>query len=239
MGQLDGRVAIITGASRGIGRSIAELFREEGADVIATDIDPEANADPGLHLRYQDVASEQGWTDLVAEVVAENGRLDILVNNASISSMSSILDQKLEAWNRVLAVDLGGIMLGMRACAPQMVKQGGGSIINFSSIYGNVAVPFAADYHAAKGGIRSLTKHAAMVLATDGVRVNSIHPGFILTPTTQAFEAAVIQKTIDATPMGRAGDPREIAEGALFLASDRSSFMTGSELVIDGGFTAQ
>ncbi len=239
MGQLDGKVAIITGASRGIGRSIAELFLLEGAQVVATDIDPGATTDSRVLVRYQDVASEQGWVELVADVISQHGRVDILVNNASIASKSSILDQDLDAWNKVLAVDLGGIMLGIRTCAPEMIKQGGGSIINFSSIYGIVAVPFAADYHAAKGGIRSLTKHAAMVLATDGVRVNSIHPGFILTPTTSALGTDIIQKTIDATPMGRAGDVREIAEGALFIASSRSSFMTGSELVIDGGFTAR
>jgi NAD(P)-dependent dehydrogenase (short-subunit alcohol dehydrogenase family) len=238
--RLDGKVALVTGAGRGIGLSIAQLFEREGAQVVALDIvfpieKPEGNA----RRRLLDIGSEAMWADVVAETESDFGGIDVLVNNANIDTPESILDQRLDDWNRVLGVSLTGTMLGLRDVGRVMKRTGGGSIINVASIYSNVAVPYLASYHAVKGGVRSLTKHAALTLAPFGVRVNSLHPGFVTTPATQAFPSHVVDSAVAATPLGRAADATEIAYGALFLACDESSFMTGSELVIDGGSLSQ
>ncbi len=243
MGRLSGKSAIITGAARGIGRAAAELFAREGATVFATDVNapdpPFENRD--IRFSIMDVASEAGWQALVSEVVERHGAVDILVNNAGIGgSQLPLADETIADWDRVIAVNQTGVFLGMRAVLPSMRAKKSGSIVNVSSIWGIAAVPGAAAYHATKAAVRHLTKHAAVTYAPDNVRVNSIHPGIIATPMVledQADETSAA--VVAATPLGRMGKPIELANGMLFLASDESSFMTGAELVIDGGYLAQ
>ena len=238
--RLNNKVALVTGASRGMGHEIAELFAKEGAIVIAGDIAaPEPAYRAGITAVTLNVASEDDWTSVVGDIVTRHGRLDILVNNAGIIAYEPIEELGLQAWDRVIAVNQTGVFLGMRAAIPVMKRNGGGSIVNFSSIWGNAAVPGAHAYHATKGAVRNMTKNAAMTYVADGIRVNSIHPGFIDTPLTQAQAPEINAFVIGSTPMKRAGKPIEIAYGALFLAGDESSYMTGAELVIDGGYLAQ
>ena len=238
--RLKDKVALVTGASRGMGHEIAELFAREGATVYAGDIAaPEPAHAGGVEAVTLNVASEADWKAVVGRIVAARGRLDILVNNAGIIAYEPLAELDLKAWERVIGVNQTGVFLGMREAVPAMKRNGGGSIVNFSSIWGNAAVPGAHAYHATKGAVRNMTKNAAITHVADGIRVNSIHPGFIDTPLTQAQAPEINAFVIGATPMKRAGKPLEIAYGALFLASDESSFMTGAELVIDGGYLAQ
>lgn len=242
MGRLSGKIVLVTGAARGMGRAAAELFAHEGAKVIATDVnDPQpAYADDAINFSKMNVASENDWKTIVASIVSRYGRLDVLVNNAGIGgSFEPIENETVDGWNRVVAVNQTGIFLGMREVIPVMRGQKSGSIINLASIWGLVAVPNIAAYHATKGAVRSLTKNAAVNYAADGIRVNSLHPGIVATPTIQALPEADNNAVVARTPLGRMAQPIELAYGMLFLASDESSFMTGSELVIDGGFTAQ
>jgi NAD(P)-dependent dehydrogenase (short-subunit alcohol dehydrogenase family) len=242
MGRLSGKVVLVTGAACGRGRAAAELFACEGAKVIATDVnDPQpAYADDGINFSKMDVANENDWKTIIASIVSRYGRLDVLVNNAGIGgSFESIENETVDAWNRVVAVNQTGVFLGMREVIPVMRSQNGGSIINLASIWGLVAVPNIAAYHATKGAVCSLTKNAAVNYAADGIRVNSLHPGIVATPTIQALPHADNNAVVARTPLGRMAQPIELAYGMLFLASDESSFMTGSELVIDGGLTAQ
>ncbi|TFB76484.1 SDR family oxidoreductase [Cryobacterium glaciale] len=239
MNRLQGKVVIVTGAGRGIGRATADLFLSEGATVIATSQSEHSDFPSGVEFVQQDVGDEQGWAELVSGVVARHGRVDVLVNNAGIIAYEPLLELTMAAWERVIAVNQTGVWLGMREVIPHMVQQRAGSIINVSSIWGNAAVAGAHAYHATKGAVRTMSKNAAITHATHGIRVNSLHPGFIATPLTDAQSDNVNEFVIGQTPMGRAGLPEEIAYGALFLASDESRFMTGSELIIDGGYLAQ
>lgn len=242
-GQLAGKVALITGAARGIGQAAAELFAREGAFVFATDVkQPDAPfLDRNISFSVMDVANEADWRDVVQAIKAKHGGVDILVNNAAIGgSQLALADENVADWNRAIATNLTGVFLGMREVLPGMRSKKSGSIINVSSIWGISAVAGAAAYHATKAAVRHLTKHAAVTYATDNVRVNSIHPGIIATPMVledQAEETSA--KVVAATPLGRMGQPIELAKGMLFLASNESSFMTGAELVIDGGYLAQ
>jgi NAD(P)-dependent dehydrogenase (short-subunit alcohol dehydrogenase family) len=229
MSRLQGKIAVVTGAGRGIGRSIAEVFAKEGATVVATsrrDEDGFGQLDGWVQYRQLDVAEMSAWESVVTDVVAQHGRVDVLVNNAGIIKYDPLHDLDLDGWNEVVAVNQTGTWLGMRTVVPHMLAQGTGSIINVSSIWGNAAVSGAHAYHATKGAVRNMSK-------------NALHPGFIATPLTDAQDADVNEYVVSQTPMGRAGTPEEIAYAAVYLASDESSFMTGSELVVDGGYLAQ
>lgn len=238
--RLSGKVALVTGASRGIGLGIVEQFVEEGAKVYAGSTSNPAGVYPaGVTGIKLDVASEDDWKRVVAQIVAEQGRIDVLVGNAGIIVYDPVHTLSLADWNKVVGVNQTGIFLGMREVIPHMQRQKSGSIINVSSIWGNAAVAGAHAYHATKGAVGIMSKNAAIIYVGDGIRVNSLHPGFIDTPLTQSQDPDMNAFVVASTPMKRAGTPREIANGALFLASDESSFMTGAELVIDGGYLAQ
>lgn len=238
--RLQNKVVLVTGAASGIGHAVVELFASEGAQVVATDIAAPLAAYPtGVESLTLDVTSEGDWANTVAAIVAKHGRLDVLINNAGIIAYEPLHELGVEAWNRMIAVDQTGVFLGMREAVRVMRKHGHGSIVNISSIWGNAAVAGAHSYHAAKGAVRNMSKNAAMTYVGEGIRVNSVHPGFIATPLTDAQAKELNDQVIDATPMKRAGKPMEIAYGCLFLASDESSYVTGTELVIDGGYLAQ
>ncbi len=238
--RLQGKVVLVTGASRGIGLGIVQRFHEEGAIVYAGSTSNPAGLYPaGVTGLALDVADEGQWKTVIARMIAEQGRIDGLVNNAGIAVYDGVADGSTENWRRVLAVNQDGVFFGMREVIPHMQAAKSGSIINISSIWGKGAVGGAHAYHASKGAVVMMTKNAAITHVKDGIRVNSVHPGFIDTPLTQAQDPAINQFVIGMTPMGRAGTPREVANGCLFLASDEASFVTGAELVIDGGYLAQ
>ena len=238
--RLQGKVALVTGASRGIGFAVAELFAGEGAIVYAgSSSNPSGIFPAGVTGVELDVSKEEHWKRVVMDIVAAHGRLDVLVNNAGIAVYDAVHDCSTENWRRVLGVNQDGCFFGMREVIPHMKKHQAGAIINVSSIWGTAAVPGAHAYHATKGAMVMMSKNAAITYAGDGIRVNTVHPGFIDTPLTQSQDPAINASVIGRTPMKRAGTPDEIANGCLFLASDESSFMTGTELVIDGGYLAQ
>lgn len=238
--RLKDKVALVSGAARGMGYEIAELFAREGAITYAGDIaGPDRPHATGVESVRLNVSREEDWTGAVEAILARHGRIDILVNNAGIIAYEPLDELDLAAWQRVIAVNQTGVFLGMRAVVPAMRRQKSGSIVNFSSIWGNAAVGGAHAYHATKGAVRNMTKNAAMSYVADGIRVNSVHPGFIDTPLTQAQASDINAFVIASTPMKRAGKPIEVANGVLFLASDEASYMTGAELVIDGGYLAQ
>ncbi|KQM99395.1 SDR family NAD(P)-dependent oxidoreductase [Sphingomonas sp. Leaf25] len=237
-GRLDGKVAIVTGASQGIGAAVARRFAAEGCRVLAGDIQPVAfDGVTGVRL---DVSDESDWAAVAQQALQTWGRIDILVNNAGIiGSYDGVADIDLAIWRRVIDVNQTGPLLGMRAVLPAMRAAGRGSIVNVSSIWGSVGAPGLAAYTATEGAIRNLTKSAALFHAREGIRVNSVHPGLIATPLTAAQSEEQNDAITADTPMGRFGTPEEIAAGCLFLASDDASFVTGSELVIDGGYLAR
>lgn len=254
MARLGGKVAIITGAASGMGLSGSQLFAQEGAAVIMTDVVEEALMREAASIREAggtvtaivlDVSSPDSWNHVVEQTLTEHGRIDILVNNAGIHMPKGILEAEIDDWNRVMAVNTTGVWLGMKAVIPSMQKQGHGSIVNVSSIaaiVGGLADTGGAAYSASKGAVRSLTKHAAQWFAKDGIRVNSIHPGAVYTGMVAA--AGLTRETMAAkfrhvTPLPpHVGDPSDIGYGMLYLASDESKFITGEELVIDGGWTS-
>jgi NAD(P)-dependent dehydrogenase (short-subunit alcohol dehydrogenase family) len=242
--RLRGKVALITGAARGQGEAEARLFAREGARLALGDVLEASLQAVATDLRGQgyellaerlDVSSEREWAAFIAEIERGFGRLDVLINNAAIMGNAGVLDTSLEEWNRVVAVNQTGVWLGMKHAIPLMIRSGGGSIVNISSVYGLIGSGIAAAYTGTKGAVRLLTKTAAVEHARDGIRVNSIHPGVIDTAMSGEESAEEIRDT----PMKRIGQPEEVAYGALFLACDESSFVTGAELVIDGGYTAR
>ncbi len=245
--RLAGKVALITGAARGMGAAEARLFAREGAKVVVSDVlEDEARAvaseinDSGgeaLALAL-DVSKDDDWRRVVAEAEARFGKLNVLVNNAGIIERHSLEETSEETWDRIMAVNAKGVFLGTKAALPAMRRAGGGSIINISSISGMVSVGYPA-YNASKGAVRVFTKSAAVEYAGEGIRVNSIHPGAIWTPMSLYKNERTREERAATVPMGRVGDPEEVAYGALFLASDESSYVTGSEMVIDGGVTAE
>ena len=253
--RLQDKVALVTGAGSGIGAATARRFAEEGALVVLTDIDAAAAATVAAGItaaggraeaHHQDVTDESAWAATVAEIVQRHGRLDVLVNNAGIVITGNAESSTLEDWRRTQAVNGESVFLGTRA-AIAVMKQHGGSIINISSIEGIVGEQNATAYNYSKGGVRIFTKSAALHCAAQGygIRVNSVHPGYILTPMVEkgiaSIPAAQVEemyaRLLREIPLGAPGEPLDIANGCLFLASDESKYMTGSELVIDGGYT--
>ena len=253
-GRVAGKVALITGAASGLGKASAEKLAQEGATVVLSDInvtDGQAATDaitatgaPATFIELN-TTDERGWDNTIAEVLARYGKLDVLFNNAGIGIIdgSWLEAMSLQTWRQTLSVNLDGVFLGLRAGIRAMKRGSGGSIINTSSIYGIVGNVGTAAYNASKGGVRTLTKAAALECAQagTGIRVNSVHPGHIETPmiaarvATESLRASLVAKY----PVGHLGEPLDIANAVLFLASDESKFMTGAELVVDGGFTAQ
>jgi NAD(P)-dependent dehydrogenase (short-subunit alcohol dehydrogenase family) len=250
MGRLDGKVALISGGARGQGACEARMFCAEGAKVAFGDILDEQGRALEQELRtsgfdatyvHLDVTHEDDWLAAVATTELRYGRLNVLVNNAGILIRKGIEDTTAEDWDRIMAVNVKGVFLGTKAAIPAMRRAGGGSIINISSVAGLVGSTTSAAYTATKGAVRLFTKATAIQHVRDNIRANSIHPGPITTDMIAelvADEEEWSQRLL-RLPMGRAGAPEEVAYGVLFLASDESSYMTGSELVIDGGTTAQ
>lgn len=238
--RLANKVAIITGGSRGIGRATAELFAEQGAIVYVLDIslDDQFDSDK-IHFIAHDVTDEAAWKNVVEQIVSEAGTIDILFNNAGIvGSYEGIETIEMDDWHRILDINLNGVFLGTRTVLPVMRAAGKGAIVHTSSMWGVVGAIGVAAYTASKGAVRSLSKNVALTYAKDGIRSNSIHPGIIETPLVLAQDKSMTQEIVDKTPIGRLGTAREIAYGALYLASDESSYVTGTELIIDGGHTA-
>ncbi|KQM17332.1 glucose 1-dehydrogenase [Novosphingobium sp. Leaf2] len=265
--RLKGRVALVSGGLRGIGLACVERFLAEGAEVVLTDLEaPESDLATATMARLgqaasyvrANVTSEDDWASVVAAVTERHGALHILVNNAGTDLTGPVASTSLEAWRRIMSINVDGVFLGVRACVPLLEKggadvKGGASIINVSSIMGLVGMSEVSGYNASKGAVRLFTKSIALEFAEKKmpIRANSLHPGFVITPLLQAgfqrwVDSGAAQKTQDLidvmasrTPMGRLADPAELASAAFFLASSDSSYMTGAELVIDGGWTAQ
>jgi NAD(P)-dependent dehydrogenase (short-subunit alcohol dehydrogenase family) len=249
--RLAGKVAFISGGARGMGATEAKLFANEGAAVAIGDVleeagkrtEAEINQSGGQALFVSlDVTSEQSWLDAIGATVAKFGKLDILVNNAGVSAHGMIEFTTEADWDRVMDVNSKGPFLGTKAAIPEMRKSGGGSIINISSQLGLVGTEMSSpQYQSSKGAIRLLTKTTALQYAPDGIRCNSVHPGPVNTDMTADSRGNPenLGKMVGRIPMGRYGEPVEIANGVLYLASDESGFVTGSELVLDGGWTAQ
>jgi 3alpha(or 20beta)-hydroxysteroid dehydrogenase len=241
MGRLDGKVCLITGAARGQGAEEARLFAREGATVWLTDVLDDAGSATaqaiGGTYRHLDVRSEPGWSDLVAEILRRDARIDVLVNNAGIFRSNRMRDTTLEEFNTVMDVNCIGVFLGMRTVATPMREAGAGSIINISSLAGLQAAAGAFAYGTSKWAVRGMTKSAAIELARRGVRVNSIHPGLIETDMLGQLPTD-LERMTRGVPMGRTAAASEVASVALFLASEDSSYCTGAEFVVDGGLHA-
>jgi len=245
--RLQDKVAIITGAARGMGASEARIFANEGAKVILADIQVEDGnrvtqeiTDAGGQALFveMDVSSKADWDRTIEAAISNFGKINVLVNNAGIIERDSLEETTEETWDKIMAVNAKGVFLGTKAVIPHMRAAGGGSIVNISSISGMISVGYPA-YNSSKGAIRVFTKCAAVELARDNIRVNSIHPGTIWTSMSTYKRAFTREERAKTIPMQRVAEPEEIAYPALFLASDESSYMTGSELVIDGGATAE
>ena len=246
--RLQGKVAIVTGGGHGMGEAEARLFAREGAKVVVADILPDLGtavaadicANGGTAMFKQiDVTSEADWQALIAATLAAYGRIDVLVNNAGISGSTVGDPDSIEGWNRLIAVNQTSVFLGTKLAAAEMMKSGGGSIINISSINGFVGSESGhPGYHASKGAVRIYSKAAAVRYGPHGIRVNSVHPGY-LPPMLNGTNGNIRALAAAQTPLRRIGVPDDVAYGVLYLASDEASFVTGSELVIDGGWLAQ
>jgi NAD(P)-dependent dehydrogenase (short-subunit alcohol dehydrogenase family) len=247
-GRLAGKVALISGGARGQGAVEGRLFAQEGAKVVLGDILVELGQQVAADIQKQggqatfvalDVTKEADWQAAVETAVRTYGKLNILVNNAGVFRTEGVEATTMELWNHVVAVNQTGVWLGMKYAVPAIRKAGGGSIVNISSGAGIIGTGMAAAYHSTKGAVRILTKTAAIEYAKDNIRINSVHPGVVDTEMVRSLlQSEGMHSLVAAHPLGRVGTSEDIAYGVLYLASDESSFVTGSELVIDGGFTA-
>jgi NAD(P)-dependent dehydrogenase (short-subunit alcohol dehydrogenase family) len=254
MDRVKGKVAIVTGAARGLGKAQALLLAREGAKVVITDIDETQGKKAAEEIGQEggeaifikhDVRSEQDWKGVIEKTLSEFSKLDVLVNNAGVILFKNIKETTLEEWRWVISVNLDGVFLGTKYAMEAMKKSGGGAIVNLSSTAGIVGTLDTSSYHASKGGVRIFTKAAALECSKAGydynIRVNSVHPGVIKTEMTKdLLEDEASRKEVTGWhPIGHVGEPEDIAYGVLYLASDESKFVTGTELVIDGGWTAR
>jgi NAD(P)-dependent dehydrogenase (short-subunit alcohol dehydrogenase family) len=253
MDRVKGKVAIITGGGGGLGKAQAVLLAKEGAKIVATDLDEaqgqgvaeeiKENGGEAIFIRH-DVSSEAQWKSVIKETLETFGKLDILVNNAGVIIFKNIHDTTLDEWRWLMSINLDGVFLGTKYAMEAMKKSGGGSIVNISSAAGIIGTLDTSAYHASKGGVRIFTKAAALECSKAGydynIRVNSVHPGVMKTAMVEGLmEDEDKKKTaLSWHPIGRFGEPEDVAYGVLYLASDESSFVTGAELVIDGGWTA-
>jgi len=246
--RLAGKVALISGAARSQGEVEARLFVKEGAAVVVSDLLVEQGEKVAADLRAQggqatfvklDVTNETDWRQAVDTAVRTYGKLDILVNNAGIFPIEGVEATSMELWNRVIAINQTGVWLGMKYAVPAMRQAGGGSIVNISSIAGLIGSGMATAYHGTKGAVRLLTKTAAVEYAKEKIRINSVHPGGVDTVMLDVLNPEGKHAATQAHPLGRLATADDVAYGVLYLASDEASFVTGAELVIDGGFTAQ
>jgi NAD(P)-dependent dehydrogenase (short-subunit alcohol dehydrogenase family) len=255
MGRAENKVALVTGAAQGLGAAIAGMLANEGARVMLTDINADGAAATAASINkrransaasmYQDVTDEDRWVEVLAATIERFGGLHILVNNAGIGSVASIEDESLEKWHHVHAVDLDSVFLGCKYSIPHIAASGGGSIVNISSISGIIAAHNLAAYNSAKAAVRHLSKSVALHCARSGnnIRCNSVHPVFIDTPILDGMigdsdRDNVLQKLGRQVPLGRVGKPDDVAYAVLYLASDESQFVTGSEIRVDGGISA-
>lgn len=250
MNGLDGKVALVTGGASGIGRATAQRLASEGTSVVVTDIADEQGEQVAATIRgdggtavflHHDVASEDDWTSVVERTLQDFDRLDVLVNNAGFGDLAAIEETTKVDYDRVIAVTQTSVFLGMKAAGDALKASGNGSVINVSSIFGaSGGFGTSPSYHAAKGAVRLMTKNVALRWATEDVRVNSVHPGFIDTPILADAKGTEFEDAmVGLTPMGRLGEPEEVAGLIAFLASDDASFMTGSEVYVDGGYIAR
>ncbi|RWP57563.1 SDR family oxidoreductase [Mesorhizobium sp.] len=237
--RLKGKIAVVSGAAAGIGAATVARFAEEGATVYAGDLSFKENSEEGGILRRRlDVRDLTSWENLANEVSGAGGA-QILVNNAGlVGTYASLTDVSVEDWHSVIAVNQTGVFYGMRVFIPQMLGRGG-SVINVSSIWGAVGAAGVAPYTASKGAVTQMSKNGALTYAKEKVRVNSVHPGLIATPMIAAQDPNISADVVRATPMGRIGEPGEVAAVILFLASDEASYVTGAQFMVDGGYTAQ
>ncbi len=249
MGILAGKTAIVTGAGSGIGRSVAELYAREGANVIVSDINETEGEETVKIINGQggeayfiqaDVAKSSDHEKLVNETLAKYGALHIACNNAGIGGPSAATgDYTVEGWDKVIAINLSGVFYGMRYQIPAMLKSGGGAIVNMSSILGSVGFANSPAYVAAKHGVVGMTKNIALEYGPQHIRANSVGPAFIVTPLLKDFDDATMKFLESKHPIGRLGKPEEVAELVVFLSSDKASFITGSYYAVDGGYLAQ
>lgn len=253
MARVSGKVALITGAGMGLGRATALLLAREGATLAISDINPEAGAETVELIRQaggrasfhkHDVSDPDAWTSVLKAFEEEFGRLDVLVNNAGIAIAKNVEETTLEEWRRTMAINSDGVFFGCKYAIPLMARSGGGSIVNLSSIDGIIGEADLAAYCASKGAVRTLTKAVAVHCAEKryGIRCNSIHPGYIWTPQTENYLRDLGKldeqkaRALSRHPIGYLGEPNDIAYMVLYLASDESKFVTGAEMVVDGGY---
>ena len=246
-GRLEGKVALVSGGASGIGAAHVRVFAREGAKVIAGDLQDELGEEVCAEVRaaggeasfvHLDVTDAESWSQAVAAAVSRYGSLTTLINNAGIFHAGGVESETLAGWEKMIAVNQTGVFLGMRIAMPELKKSGNAAIVNISSLYGLIGSPGNISYHATKGAVRIMSKSAALEYVKEGVRVNSIHPGQIQTPILANLTPEQDAAIKAAIPMGRMGDPEDIAHGSLYLCSDEARYVTGIELPIDAGWSA-